>query len=96
MNSKKKWVASFERLLDDHEKNRLSDYEREFSNWVKNSLPKFDEYENIQLLSFQRSNRILAADVEFDHSEPLYPALVPTLENWVVVQVKLLRNATKF
>jgi hypothetical protein len=91
MNQKKRWVASFERLLDDHEKNHLSDYEKEFSTWVEKLMPKFDGYYNIECLSFQRLNRILAVDVEFDHANPLYPADVPTLENWVVVQVKQLR-----
>jgi hypothetical protein len=90
LNTKRRWIASFERLLDDDEKNRLSDYEKEFSNWVENSMPKFDGYDNIRCLSFQRSNRILAVEVEFDHAASLYPAHVPTLENWVVVQVKLL------
>jgi hypothetical protein len=96
MNSKKRWLASFERLLDDQEKNSLSDYEKEFSNWVEKSMPTFNGYDNIHVPSFQRSNRILAAEVEFDHAEPLFPALIPILENWVVVQVKLLRNATNF
>jgi len=90
MNTKKRWVASYERLLDDDEQNRLTDYEKEFSDWVEKSMPKFDGYDSIQLFNFQRSFRILAAEVEFDHSESLYPANVPTLENWVVVQVKLL------
>ncbi len=75
MNTKKKWIASFERLLDDHEKNRLSDYEKEFSNWVSSSLPKYEGYDNIQSLSFQRSNRILAADVELDLSTHFAPPL---------------------
>ncbi|MFI5421504.1 MAG: hypothetical protein ACHQ1H_11105, partial [Nitrososphaerales archaeon] len=28
-STKKRWVASFERLLDDHEKARISEYEKE-------------------------------------------------------------------
>lgn len=92
MKRKKRWIASFERLLDDHEKSCLSDYEREFMDWVSDTFPRREGYDNIDAQKFQRSNRILAVDVVFDHSEPLYPFLVPTLENWVVVQVKLLRS----
>jgi len=93
MKQKKRWVASFERLFDDHEKNSLSVYEKEFSNWVSNILPKHGGYDNVGEHTFRRSNRILAVDVEFDHSDPLYPTLVPTLENWVVVQVRLARSS---
>jgi hypothetical protein len=87
MNKAKRWVASYERLLDEGEKNRISDYEKEFSTWTDRLLPKFHDYANIKSHDFQRSNRILSIDVEFDNPGILYPAHVPTLENWVVVQV---------
>ena len=87
---KKRWIASYERMIARDELGRLSILETEFSNWVKNVLSKLRGYCNISIASFEELDRILDVDVEFDYagSEDLFPVDQPSFDGWMVVQVK--------
>ena len=84
----RKWLASFERMLDDDEKEWANYFEEEFLNWAREKLTGIDGFHNIRYGKFERSYRIISIDVEFDHPDKMFPALIPTFDNWVVVQVK--------
>jgi len=87
MGPMRRWVATFERLLDDTEIEKFDAIEKEFLEWAQRKLTDTDGFRNVNYRNFQRSQRIISVDVELDNVDKLFPAQVPTFDNWVVVQV---------
>jgi hypothetical protein len=95
MGPMRKWIASFERMLDGKEKEQANLLEREFLEWAKGKLTDLDGFHNVTCGSFQVSLRIMSVDVQFDHADKLFPAQVPTFGNWIVVQVRRFHPGAK-
>jgi hypothetical protein len=92
----RRWLASFERMLDEDEKEQSDKLEEEFLNWAKEKLTDLEGFRNVRTGKFERSNRIMSVDVEFDHPDKMFPASIPTFDNWVVIQVKRFNNDFQF
>jgi hypothetical protein len=88
MGPMRRWVATFERLLNDNEKGKFDTIEKEFLDWAKRNLTETDGFRNVKYRNFQRSERILSVEVEIDNVDRLFPAQIPTFGNWIVIQVE--------
>ena len=87
----RRFIASYERVLATDELDKRRFLRTEFLHWIRGKLLPAKGYRNVRIGSFfQELVRILAVEVEFDYDRdnPLFAAVQPRFDGWVVVQLK--------